>query len=317
MQETILVTGAGGQIGTELVEKLRQIYGESNVLASDIRALDNDPNSLILDVTNTTELEKICEKYQINQIYHLAAILSAKGEENPLWAWNINMTSLLNVLEAGRKSGMNRIFYPSSIAAFGLHAPRENTPQYTVLIPESIYGISKAAGENLANYYFSKYGLDIRSVRYPGLIGYKALPGGGTTDYAVDIYHKAVLHEKFMCFLAPDTRLPMMFMEDALNATIQLMQADKEKITVRTSYNLSGIDFTPAEITAVIREFYPAFEIEYQPDFRQAIADSWPASIDDSYARKDWGWKPAFNLQRMSEVMIDNLKLFYELKNES
>lgn len=317
MQETILVTGAGGQIGTELVEKLRQIYGESNVLASDIRALDNDPYSLILDVTNSTELEKICEKYQINQIYHLAAILSAKGEENPLWAWNINMTSLLNVLEAGRKSGMNRIFYPSSIAAFGLHAPRENTPQYTVLIPESIYGISKAAGENLANYYFSKYGLDIRSVRYPGLIGYKALPGGGTTDYAVDIYHKAVLHEKFMCFLAPDTRLPMMFMEDALNATIQLMQADKEKITVRTSYNLSGIDFTPGEITAVIREFYPAFEIEYQPDFRQAIADSWPANIDDSYARKDWGWKPAFNLQRMSEVMIDNLKLFYELKNES
>lgn len=317
MQETILVTGAGGQIGTELVEKLRQIYGESNVLASDIRALDNDPYSLILDVTNSTELEKICEKYQINQIYHLAAILSAKGEENPLWAWNINMTSLLNVLEAGRKSGMNRIFYPSSIAAFGLHAPRENTPQYTVLIPESIYGISKAAGENLANYYFSKYGLDIRSVRYPGLIGYKALPGGGTTDYAVDIYHKAVLHEKFTCFLAPDTRLPMMFMEDALNATIQLMQADKEKITVRTSYNLSGIDFTPGEITAVIREFYPAFEIEYQPDFRQAIADSWPANIDDSYARKDWGWKPAFNLQRMSEVMIDNLKLFYELKNES
>ena len=317
MQETILVTGAGGQIGTELVEKLRQIYGESNVLASDIRALDNDPYSLILDVTNSTELEKICEKYQINQIYHLAAILSAKGEENPLWAWNINMTSLLNVLEAGRKSGMNRIFYPSSIAAFGLHAPRENTPQYTVLIPESIYGISKAAGENLANYYFSKYGLDIRSVRYPGLIGYKALPGGGTTDYAVDIYHKAVLHEKFMCFLAPDTRLPMMFMEDALNATIQLMQADKEKITVRTSYNLSGIAFTPGEITAVIREFYPAFEIEYQPDFRQAIADSWPANIDDSYARKDWGWKPAFNLQRMSEVMIDNLKLFYELKNES
>ena len=312
MHEKILVTGAGGQIGTELVEKLRAHYGTAQVLASDIRPIPDDANSLILDVTSAAELEAVCSAQAVTQIYHLAAILSAKGEENPLWAWDINMRSVFNVFEAGRKLGLRRIFYPSSIAVFGLEAAKADTPQYNVLIPESIYGISKAAGENLANYYFKKYGLDIRSVRYPGLIGYKSLPGGGTTDYAVDIYHKAVQGEVFTCFLAPDTRLPMMYMEDALHATLQLMQAPAEKITVRTSYNLSGIDFTPAEITAAIREYYPEFQVAYKPDFRQAIADSWPGSIDDSYARRDWGWEPAYDLQAMSKVMLENLQLQYK-----
>ena len=312
MTDKVLVIGAGGQIGTELVTTLRLLHGSENVIASDIRQNIEDDHFIRLDVTNQAELFESIKEHQFTQIYHLAAILSAKGEQNPLWAWDINMQGLINVLEAGRQLNIDKIFYPSTIAVFGSGVDRDNTLQQSVLIPETVYGISKAAGENWCNYYFKKYGLDVRSVRYPGIIGYKSMPGGGTTDYAVDIYHQAVQGLNFTCFLDKDTTLPMMYMEDALKATVKLMQAPKEEVKIRTSYNIAGCSFSPEEITASIQVFYPHFKTEYQPDYRQAIAAMWPKVINDQDARNDWGWKPKFDLQKMSADMIKNLKIKYQ-----
>jgi threonine 3-dehydrogenase len=305
----ILLTGAGGQIGSVLTEALRQRYGAEQVVATDLRDLGEQSGPTeILDALDAAALDALLVKYQINQVYHLAAILSATGEKDPLWAWNINMSSLFNVLEAARHRGIQKVYYPSSIAVFGREADRDMTPQYEVLIPETVYGISKVAGENWANYYFKRYGLDVRSLRYPGIIGYQSMPGGGTTDYAVDIYHYAVQGKPFTCFLSENTRLPMLYMEDAIRATIELMEAPAEKISVRTSYNLAGMSFTPAEIAASIQAHVPDFKIDYAPDFRQAIADSWPGVIDDTAARKDWGWRPAFDLSAMTADMLAHLK---------
>jgi nucleoside-diphosphate-sugar epimerase len=264
-----------------------------------------------LNVLDKVELENIVKKDGVTQIYHLAAILSAAGEKNPIQAWDLNMGGLLNVLEVAREYKIEKVFWPSSIAVFGPSSEKNNTSQNAFKDPNTIYGISKLSGEHWCEYYFNKYGVDIRSVRYPGLIGYKSLPGGGTTDYAVDIYHKALKGEKFTCFLSEHTYLPMMYMDDAIQATLQLMDAPKEKITIRTSYNIAGLSFSPAEIYQSIVKHYSNFEIEYQSDFRQAIADSWPNSIDDSKAKVDWGWKPKFNLEAMTSAIITNLPKYF------
>lgn len=311
-QDRILIIGAGGQIGAVLTEALREAFGQSNVLATDLRPLtDQTGPSQILDALDGAALSALAQKKGITQIYHLAAILSATGEKDPQRAWDINMRSLFNVLETARTLKMHKVYFPSSIAVFGREANRENTPQNEVLIPETVYGISKVTGENWANYYFRRYGLDVRSLRYPGIIGYQSLPGGGTTDYAVDIYHAAVQNKPYTCFLRDDTPLPMLYMPDAIRATLELMEAPADKLTVRTSYNLSGMSFTPAEITASIQKQVPGFEVAYAPDFRQAIADSWPGSINDSAARADWGWKPEYDLDAMTADMLKNLKLQY------
>lgn len=307
-QEKILIIGAGGQIGSVLTGALREVFGADNVVATDLRPLPaQDGPTETLDALNARALAGMVNKHRITQIYHLAAILSASGESRPLWAWDINMRSLFNVLEVARKKQLHKVYYPSSIAVFGKEAHRNDTPQYEVLIPETVYGISKAVGENWANYYFKRYGLDVRSLRYPGIIGYQSLPGGGTTDYAVDIYHYAVKGQPFTCFLRENTPLPMLYMDDAIRATLELMEAPAEKIQVRTSYNLAGMTFTPGEIAASIKKEVPGFEISYAPDFRQAIADSWPGSIDDSAARRDWGWKPRFDLDAMTKDMLLHL----------
>lgn len=307
-KEKILLIGAGGQIGSVLTDALRSVYGADHVIASDLRELpDTGGPSVVLNALDGAALEAVVSKYKINQIYHLAAILSATGEKDPMWAWNINMTSLFNVLEIARTKALDKVYYPSSIAVFGREANHYDTPQYEVLIPETVYGISKVAGENWANYYYRRYGVDVRSVRYPGIIGYQSMPGGGTTDYAVDIYHYAARGEAFECFLRHDTALPMLYMPDAIRGTIELMEAAASKLTVRTSYNLSGMSFTPAEIAASIQQQVPGFSISYKPDFRQKIADSWPASIDDSAARRDWGWKPEFDLDAMTVDMLKHL----------
>lgn len=308
-KEHILVIGAGGQIGTVLTEALRRHYSPAQVWASDLKPLPaQDGPVLVLDVLNADALQEIIVRHRITQVYHLAAVLSATGEKNPMMAWNINMTGLLNVLEAARNHGLHKVYYPSSIAVFGREAAHVNTPQQEVLIPETVYGISKVAGENWANYYFRRYGTDVRSLRYPGIIGYESLPGGGTTDYAVDIYHHAVRGEQFRCFLKENTALPMLYMPDAVRATIELMEAPAAQISVRTSYNLSGMSFTPAQVAESIRKMVPGFEIVYSPDFRQQIADSWPASIDDNTARNDWGWRPQYDLDAMTADMLDGLK---------
>jgi nucleoside-diphosphate-sugar epimerase len=287
---------------------LRTAYGADNVIATDLKPLTNQSGpSEVLDALDGAALEALVKKWRINQIYHLAAILSATGEKDPMWAWNINMTSLFNVLETARQHSLNKVYYPSSIAVFGREAAQLNTPQYEVLIPETVYGISKVAGENWANYYYRRYGLDVRSLRYPGIIGHQSMPGGGTTDYAVDIYHYAVQHKPYECFLRDNTALPMLYMDDAIRGTIELMDAPADRLSVRTSYNLAGMTFTPDEIAASIRKLVPDFEISYKPDFRQAIADSWPASIDDSAARHDWGWKPKFDLDAMTKDMLEHL----------
>lgn len=308
--DRILVIGACGQLGSELTNELGKVFGTENVIASDI----SKPNAAIegftfeqLDVMDRAHLENIVDHHHITQIYHLAAILSAKGEENPQWAWNLNMTGLLNVLELARTKKLKRIYWPSSIAVFGPSTPGTNTPQHTVMDPNTVYGISKLAGERWCEYYFEKYGVDVRSLRYPGLIGYKSLPGGGTTDYAVDIYHKALTGEHFECFLSEETYLPMMYMSDAIKATIDLMQAPAEAVKVRSSYNVSAMSFSPEEIVASIQKHIPEFKASYAPDFRQAIADSWPDSIDDSVARSDWNWQPAFDLEAMTEDILKNL----------
>ena len=310
-KKTILITGAGGQIGSVLTKTLRDTYGANSVIATDIRSteLGEGPFEL-LDVLNGNRLHELVKRYRVTEIYHLAAILSARGEQNPKIAWDINMDSLFNVLDAAKERNL-KVFFPSSIAAFGPNTPKVNTPQDTITQPTTVYGISKAAGENWCQYYFLKYGLDVRSVRFPGIIGYQSLPGGGTTDYAVDIYHKAILGEDFTCFLGPDTRLPMLYMDDAIQGVLQLMSTPKDKLSVRTSYNLAGVSFTPAEISAEIQKHHPDFKIHYAPDFRQAIADSWPQSIDDQQARQDWNWHPQFDLARMTEDMLSHLQEQY------
>lgn len=308
-KETILLVGAGGQIGAVLTEALRDVYGNSHVIASDLRDLgEQEGPTEVLDAGDAAAMDALVKKWKVNQIYHLAAILSANGEKDPMWAWDVNMRSLFNVLEIARQRNLDKVYFPSSIAVFGREASHANTPQYEVLIPETVYGISKVSGENWCNYYYRRYGLDVRSLRYPGIIGYQSMPGGGTTDYAVDIYHYAVKGEPYQCFLGPHTRLPMLYMPDAIRGTLELMEAAASRLSVRTSYNLSGMSFTPEDVTNSIRREKPDFKTTYKPDFRQAIADSWPQSIDDSAARHDWGWHPVYDLDAMTKDMLFHLE---------
>ena len=311
-KEKILVIGASGQIGVELTLALRKIYGNANVVASDLREenplLHGTGPYVSLDVMNKEMLHVQVIRQGITQIYLLAAILSATGEKNPALAWHLNMQSLLNVLDIAKEEKLTKIYWPSSIAVFGPTSPKKDCPQKTVIEPSTVYGISKYAGEFWCNYYFNKYGVDVRSLRYPGLISYKSAPGGGTTDYAVEIFLEALEEKKYRCFLKEDTYLPMMYMPDAIRATIELMETPKEKISIRTSYNLSAMSFSPAQIAAAIQKNIPEFTISYETDYRQAIADSWPQSIDDSIAKNDWGWKPEFDLENMTADMLENLK---------
>lgn len=310
--EKVLVIGAGGQLGVELTLALREKFGKDNVIASDIR----EPHILLaesgpfiqLDVMNSNAVAAVVKKENITQIYLLAAILSATGEKNPLWAWDINMKSLMNVLDICVEHKVAKLYWPSSIAVFGNTTPKDDTPQKTIIEPTTVYGISKYAGELWCQYYFEKYGLDVRSMRYPGLISWKSAPGGGTTDYAIDIYIEALKQQSYECFLSEDTYLPMMYMDDAVRATLELMDAPKESIKNRMSYNLAAMSFSPKEIAESIKKRIPEFTISYAPDFRQKIADSWPSKIDDSEARKDWGWKPQYDLEAMTDVMLEMLK---------
>jgi nucleoside-diphosphate-sugar epimerase len=307
----ILVIGAGGQIGTELVLALREKFGNEQVVAADVK--DNCPDQLTggpyvkLDVLDRSGVESLIKSNRFDEVYLLAALLSATAEKNPDFAWKLNMEGLFTILDLAKDGFIQKIFWPSSIAVFGPTTPRNNTPQFTVMEPSTVYGISKQAGERWCEYYFNKFGVDVRSIRYPGLISYKSLPGGGTTDYAVDIFYRAKAGQEFNCFLKEDTALPMMFMEDAIRATMELMEAPAEQLTIRSSYNLSALSFTPKELADCIRESIPDFKITYNPDFRQAIADSWPASIDDSVARRDWGWKERYDLLKMSGEMLKNV----------
>ncbi|MDG1529448.1 MAG: NAD-dependent epimerase/dehydratase family protein [Polaribacter sp.] len=312
MTNTILIIGACGQIGSELTQKLRESYGNDNVIASDIREgkedLMNSGLFEILDATDKEEILKIVQKYKVTQVYLMAAMLSATGEKYPQKAWDLNMNSLLGVLELAKDKHIKQVYWPSSIASFGPTSPKINTPQQTIMEPTTVYGISKLAGEHWCNYYHNRYGVDVRSIRYPGIISWKTKPGGGTTDYAVDIYFKAIENKSYECFLSENTRLPMMYMQDAVNATIKIMQADADKIKTRTAYNLAAISFTPDEIAAEIKKHIPEFEISYKEDFRQQIADSWPQVIDDADARKDWNWKHRFDLELMTKEMLKNLQ---------
>lgn len=309
MPEKILVTGANGQIGRVLTAALRERHGRENVIASDIVKTPqaNEPY-LFLDILNETRLHEIVEDYKITQVYHLAAILSANGEWNPLKTWNINLNGLLTILNLAQEGKIKRIFFPSTIAVFGQTTPREATPQDVPLLPETIYGVSKVSGELLCHYFHQKYGVDVRSVRYPGIIGYQSVPQGGTTDYAVEIFHELLKGNTYECFLQEDTRLPMMYITDAIRATIELMEAPVEKIKTRTSYNLAAMSFSPAEIFAEIQRILPDARITYAPDFRQEIASSWTESIDDSRAREEWGWEPAYDLRRMTEDMLEQVR---------
>lgn len=311
-KEKILVIGASGQIGVELTLALRSIYGGANVVASDLR----EENELLkgtgpyvsIDVMNKEMLHVQVIRQNITQVYLLAAILSATGEKNPNLAWNLNMQGLLNVLDIAREEKLKKVYWPSSIAVFGPTSPKKNCPQQTVIEPITVYGISKYAGEFWCNYFYQRFGVDVRSLRYPGLISYKSAPGGGTTDYAVEIFHEALEEKKYTSFLSADTYLPMMYMPDAIRATVELMEAPSSAIAVRTSYNITGMSFSPKEIAAAIKKHIPDFKMEYKPDYRQQIADSWPQSIDDAAARADWGWKPEYDLERMTEDMLKNLK---------
>jgi nucleoside-diphosphate-sugar epimerase len=312
MNPKILIIGACGQIGTELTQKLRKIYGTENVIASDIRKLNVDVvNSGPFEVINAldfNQIEHLVEVHQITDVYLMAALLSATAEKNPAFAWDLNMNSLFHVLNLAKAGKIKKIFWPSSIAVFGPTTPKENTPQYTVMEPSTVYGISKQSGERWCEYYHNLFGVDVRSIRYPGLISWSSPPGGGTTDYAVDIYHKALENQSYECFLSAETKMPMMYMDDAIAATIQIMQAPAEQIKIRSSYNLAAMSFTPTEIAAEIQKHIPDFTISYAPDFRQKIADSWPASIDDSRAREDWGWNHHFTLDNMTVDMLEHLK---------
>ncbi|MEN9697778.1 MAG: hypothetical protein RLZ56_1199 [Bacteroidota bacterium] len=312
---TILVIGAGGQLGTELTKALANKYGKDAVIASDFqeaaRAKFDYCRFEPLNIMDKEALFALVKAEKVSVIYHLAAILSAVGEKNPVQAWDLNMGGLLNVLEVAREFKIDKLFWPSSIAVFGPNSDKNQTPQKAFKDPNTVYGISKLAGEHWCEYYFQKYGVDVRSVRYPGLIGYKSLAGGGTTDYAVDIYHKAFTDTSYTCFLTEDTYLPMMYMEDAIQATLQLMEAPKENISVRTSYNLAGMSFSPKEIYESLVPYFPNFSIQYAPDFRQGIADSWPNSIDDAMAKQDWQWQPSFDLSKMTAAMVKNLPQFF------
>ena len=311
MSTKILIIGACGQIGTELTQKLRKIYGTDNVIASDIRKLNIDVvNSGPFEVVNAldfNQIENLVELHQIDEVYLMAALLSATAEKNPAFAWDLNMNSLFHVLNLAKAGKIKKIFWPSSIAVFGPTTPKENTPQYTIMEPSTVYGISKQAGERWCEYYHNIFGVDVRSIRYPGLISWSSPPGGGTTDYAVDIFHKALSDKKYECFLSSETKMPMMYMDDAIAATIKIMQAPVEEIKIRSSYNLAAMSFTPTEIAAEIQKHIPEFSITYEPDFRQKIANSWPASIDDAEARKDWGWKHEFDLESLTVDMLKNL----------
>lgn len=309
--ENILIIGAGGQIGVELTQNLSAIYGHQHVIPSDLKpsALFNNNTFETLDALDKNAVFDVVKKHGITQIYHLAALLSATGEQNPMFAWKLNMESLFHVLDLAKEKHIKQLYWPSSIAVFGPTTPAHQTPQYTIMEPSTIYGISKQAGERWCEWYHKKFGVDVRSLRYPGLIGWKSAPGGGTTDYAVHIFHEALKQGAYECFLSEETALPMMHMEDAIRATIELMQAPSEKIKIRSSYNLSGISFSPKQIAAEIVKHIPDFKITYKPDFRQAIADSWPKSIDDSFARKDWGWQEKYQLNGLVENMLENLRV--------
>lgn len=312
MEKYILIIGACGQIGTELTLTLRERYGNDRVIASDIRegsdSLMHSGPFEILDATNYDALEEVVAYYDISEVYLMAAMLSATAEKFPMRAWNLNMNSLFNVLNLAKEKKINKVFWPSSIAVFGPNTPKDHTPQHTIMEPSTVYGISKQSGERWCEYYFKKFNVDVRSLRYPGLISWKTMPGGGTTDYAVEIYHKALKQGQYTCFLKKDTMLPMMFMDDAIRATLELMEADAERIKVRSAYNLAAMSFDPEEMARSIQKHLPDFTIDYDPDFRQLIADSWPKSIDDSHAQNDWNWQPEFDLDRTTETMLENLK---------
>ena len=315
VMKRVLVTGATGQIGSELVPELIKIHGLDNVIIGvHRRKPDNQITDAIyekVNVLNKEELDSTVNKHDIDTVYHLAAILSAAGEKNPWLAWDVNMNGTYNVLELARTHEMTRVFIPSSIAAFGPETPRINTPQETVLKPRTMYGLTKVSGELLANYYYEKFDLDVRGVRYPGIISYLTPPGGGTTDYAIEIFHEAIKHKKYTCFLREDSTLPMMYMPDCIKATIDLMNTDLDKLIHHTDYNLAAISFSPADLVTEIRKHIPDFEILYEPDSRQTIADSWPKTIDDSAARREWGWKPSYDLSQMTKDMLDNLRSRY------
>lgn len=309
-KKMILVTGANGQIGQVLTKRLRTLHGTDNVLATDITKLDGYSEKFeFLDILNKNRLREIVSDYEITQIYHLAAILSANGEWNPKKTWNVNLNGLLTMLSLAEERKMDKVFFPSTIAVFGNTTPRINTPQHVPLMPETVYGMSKATGENWCNYFHKRYGLDVRSIRYPGIIGYESLPGGGTTDYAVEIFYSALKGEEYTCFLQEDTRLPMMYMHDALRATTDLMEAPKEAIKIRSSYNLAAMSFSPIEIVTEIKKHIPDFKVKFEPDFRQDIASSWTESIDDSHARADWGWNHTYDLEKMVKDMLENVKV--------
>ncbi len=311
MKKRILIVGACGQIGTELTTELRSRFGSHKVIASDIREgseeLMRSGPFEILDATDYYAMEDLVMRHEITEVYLMAAMLSATAEKFPLKAWNLNMNSLFNVLNLAKEKKIEKIFWPSSIAVFGGTTPKKDTPQRTIMEPSTAYGISKQTGERWCEYYHHKYGVDVRSIRYPGLISYKTLPGGGTTDYAVDIFHKAIKHNRYVSFLSAETTLPMMYMDDAIKATIGIMQAPAGQIKIRSSYNLGAISFSPKDISESIQEHLPEFRMEYKPDFRQAIADSWPQSIDDSEARDDWGWAHEYDLEATTRIMLENL----------
>jgi nucleoside-diphosphate-sugar epimerase len=312
MKDTILIIGASGQIGTELVITLRKIYGDANVIATDIRSMVNENLSTgpfeVLDILDQKGLFDIVKKYKVTQVYLLAALLSATAEKNIELGWNLNMRSLSHVLDLAREKHIKKVYWPSSIAVFGPSTPSILTPQRTIMEPNTVYGISKLAGERWCEYYHEKFGVDVRSIRYPGLIGWKSAPGGGTTDYAVHIFHEALKSGQYTSFLSEDTTLPMMHMNDAIRATMEIMEAPAESIKIRSSYNVAGLSFSPKELASEIQKHIPDFKMSYESDYRQAIADSWPKSIDDSEAKTDWNWKSSFNLQELTSDMLTNIK---------
>ncbi len=307
-ESRILLTGANGQIGTALTKALREIHGKENVIATDITEPkgDNSPFDFI-DILNTTRLREYVGDYKVTQVYHLAAILSANGEVNPKKTWDVNLNGLTSILDCAVEFQLDKIFFPSTIAVYGRSTPRASTPQHTSLEPETAYGMSKLSGELWCNYYHKRYGIDVRSLRYPGIIGYQSIPSGGTTDYAVEMFHAAIAGESYSCFLEENTYLPMMYMPDAIDATIKMMESEREKISIRTSYNLAAMSFSPSELAREIKKHYPSLEVEYQPDFRQEIASSWSESINDEQAKKDWGWSHQYDLGNMTVDMIKNL----------
>ena len=316
MQDKVLVIGSSGQIGSELVAELRSNYGDSNVIASDIVAsnqtiIDSGPFE-ILDVTDSNRLHEVIKKYEVTHVYLLAAILSANAEKKPNLSWDLNMQSLFNVLDLAKEKIIKKVFWPSSIAVFGPNTEKIKTQQYTITEPNTVYGISKLAGERWCEYYFNKYNVDVVSLRYPGLIGWKSNPGGGTTDYAVHIFHEAIKNKKYTSFLTRDTTLPMMYMTDAIKATLKIMQTDSDKIKIRSSYNISGCSFNPEELANEIQSYIPDFKISYNEDYRQEIADSWPDSLEDSLAKDHWGWQAEYNMQKLVKEMIENLNKKYD-----